>query len=47
MAGRMGSDRVTVKGLKVVLVDAEKNLLAVSGAIPGPRKGVVMIQGVK
>lgn len=47
MAGRMGGDKVTVKGLKVVLVDAEKNLLAVSGAVPGPRKGLVMIQGAK
>jgi large subunit ribosomal protein L3 len=47
MAGRMGGDRKTVKGLKVVLVDAENNLLAVSGAIPGPRKGLVMIQGAK
>jgi large subunit ribosomal protein L3 len=46
MAGRMGGDRVTTKGLKVVSVDAENNLLAISGAIPGPRKGIVMIQGV-
>lgn len=44
MAGRMGGEQVTVKGLKVVVVDAERNLLAVSGAVPGPRKGVVMIQ---
>ncbi len=47
MAGRMGGDKVTVRGLKVVLIDAEKNLLAVSGAVPGPRKGMVMIQGAK
>jgi large subunit ribosomal protein L3 len=47
MAGRMGGDRVTAKGGKIVLVDAEKNLLAVSGAIPGPRKGIVMIRGAK
>lgn len=35
MAGRMGGDRITVKNLKVVEVDAENNLLAVKGAIPG------------
>jgi large subunit ribosomal protein L3 len=45
MAGRMGADQVTVKGMKVVAVDAENNLLAVSGAVPGPRKGLVMIKG--
>lgn len=47
MAGRMGGDRVTTKGLKIVQVDAENNILAVSGAIPGPRKGLVMIRGAK
>ncbi len=44
MAGRMGGDQVTTKGLKVVHVDAEKNLLAISGAVPGPRKSLVMIR---
>ncbi|HEX7259702.1 MAG TPA: 50S ribosomal protein L3 [Candidatus Saccharimonadia bacterium] len=44
MAGRMGGDQVTVKGLKIVHVDAEKNLLAISGAVPGPRKSLVMIR---
>jgi large subunit ribosomal protein L3 len=47
MAGRMGGERVTVKGLKVVRIDADKNLLAISGAIPGPRKGIIMIRGAK
>jgi large subunit ribosomal protein L3 len=47
MAGRMGGDEVTVKGLKVVRVDAENNLLAVSGAVPGPKKAVVMIRGAR
>jgi large subunit ribosomal protein L3 len=37
MAGRMGGDRVTVKNLKVLAVDATNNLLLVSGAIPGKR----------
>lgn len=41
MAGRMGNDRVTVKGLKVVKVDKENNLLAVKGALPG-RKGTLL-----
>ncbi len=41
MAGRMGSDRILVKGLKVVKVDTENNILAVSGAVPG-RKGTVL-----
>lgn len=45
MAGRMGHDRVTVKNLKVVKVDANSNLLAISGAIPGPKKSIVMVQG--
>lgn len=47
MAGQMGGDKVTTKGLKVVQIDAENNLLAISGAIPGPRKGIVMIRGAK
>ncbi|GER80989.1 MAG: 50S ribosomal protein L3 [Anaerolineae bacterium CFX3] len=43
-AGHMGSDRVTVQGLKVVLVDAERNLLGLHGAVPGPKGGVIMIK---
>jgi large subunit ribosomal protein L3 len=42
--GHMGDDRVTVQNLKVVLVDGERNLLGVRGAIPGARGGIVMIQ---
>ena len=45
MAGRMGSDTVTVKGLKIVLVDTERNILAISGAVPGPKRGTVMVKG--
>ncbi len=41
MAGRMGSDRITVKNLKVVHIDAEDNVLYVSGAVPG-RKGTLV-----
>jgi large subunit ribosomal protein L3 len=45
MAGRMGHDQVTVKGLKVMIIDAEQNILGISGAIPGPKRGTVMIKG--
>jgi large subunit ribosomal protein L3 len=43
-AGHMGNDRVTTQNLKVVLVDAERNLLGVRGAVPGAKGGVVMIK---
>lgn len=43
MAGRMGNERVTVQNLKVVLVDAERNMLAIKGAVPGAKDGLVMI----
>ena len=42
--GHMGSERVTDQNLRVVLVDAERNLLGVRGAIPGPKGGMVMIK---
>ena len=44
MGGHMGDDRVTIKNLEVVLVDAEKNLLAVKGSVPGSRGGIVIIK---
>lgn len=43
MAGRMGSDRVSVKNLKIVAIDTEQNLIKVSGAVPGARGSVVQI----
>jgi len=43
MAGRMGSDRITYKNLKVVFVDKENNLMLVKGAIPGKRGDLVEI----
>lgn len=43
MAGRMGNDTVTVKGLKVMAVDAEKNLLTISGLVPGATNGLIII----
>ena len=40
----MGSVKVTVQNLAVVRVDAEKNLLLVKGAVPGPKKGLVTVK---
>ena len=44
MAGRMGSDRITIKNLKLVSVDKENNILAVLGAIPGKRGTLLEIK---
>jgi large subunit ribosomal protein L3 len=44
MAGQMGNERVTVLNLEVVAVDAERSLLMVKGAIPGPPGGLVMVR---
>jgi len=44
MAGHMGTDRVTVKNLKVVKIDVEKNLIMIKGAIPGHRNGLVLLK---
>jgi large subunit ribosomal protein L3 len=44
MAGQYGNERVTVSNLKVVAVDAERNLLLVKGAVPGARNGLLEIQ---
>ena len=44
MPGHMGSKKVTVRNLEVVRVDAEKNLLLVKGAVPGPKKAMVTIK---
>ena len=43
-SGHMGTKRVTVQGLKIVLVDNERNLLGLHGAVPGPKGGVIMIK---
>ena len=47
MAGHMGVDRVTTKRLKVALIDTELNVIGVTGAVPGPRKGIVLIREAK
>ncbi|MBO8131441.1 MAG: 50S ribosomal protein L3 [Candidatus Marinimicrobia bacterium] len=44
MAGRMGGKKVTVKGLTILKIDKENNLLFVKGSIPGPRNGLVIIR---
>lgn len=43
MAGHMGVERVTVQNLEVVKIDAENNLIAIKGAVPGPKGGIVCI----
>lgn len=45
MPGRMGHDRVTVKNLVVAFIDKEHNLIGLKGAVPGPKKGLVMVEG--
>lgn len=44
MAGHMGNERVTTQNLEVVLVDTERNLLAIRGSVPGHKNGIVMIK---
>ena len=45
MAGHMGAERVTVKNLEVAYIDPETNLIGVKGAVPGPRKGLIILGG--
>ncbi len=47
MAGQMGAERVTIKKLRVGLIDMDLNVIGVVGAVPGPRKGIVMIRSTK
>lgn len=44
MAGRMGGDRTSVQNLTVHAVDAEKNLVLIKGAVPGPKGGIVLVR---
>ncbi|HIW14986.1 MAG TPA: 50S ribosomal protein L3 [Firmicutes bacterium] len=44
MAGHLGAERVTVQNLTVAKIDAENNLIAVKGAVPGPNGGIVVIR---
>ena len=43
MAGHLGAEKVTVQNLDIVKVDVENNLIAIKGAIPGPKNGIVVI----
>lgn len=45
MAGQMGYEQVTVQNLKVALVDTENQVIGVVGAVPGPRKGIIVLKG--
>jgi large subunit ribosomal protein L3 len=47
MAGHMGAEQVTVKRLKVALVDTDLNVIGVTGAVPGPRKSIVVLKEAK
>lgn len=47
MAGRMGGDQITIKNLKIIEVDKEKNLLVLKGAVPGARNSLLEIQSIK
>ena len=47
MAGHMGAEQVTVKNLKVAYISAADNLIGVKGAVPGPKKGLIVIGGAK
>ena len=47
MAGHMGNEQVTVKKLKVVKIDTERNLILVKGAVPGARNGLLHVQKAK
>ena len=45
MAGRMGTDKVTVKNLIVAYIDPENHLIGLRGAVPGPKRGLVTVEG--
>ena len=47
MAGHMGAEQVTVKNLKVAYISTADNLIGVKGAVPGPKKGLIVLGGAK
>jgi large subunit ribosomal protein L3 len=47
MAGQTGYDQVTIQNLKIALVDTELGVIGVTGAVPGPRKGIVLVREAK
>jgi large subunit ribosomal protein L3 len=46
-AGHMGTDRVTVRNLEIVQVDAEENVIMIKGAVPGPNGSYVLVRRAK
>ncbi len=47
MAGQLGHEQITVSGLKVALIDTELGVIGVTGAVPGPKKGILILKGAK
>ena len=47
MAGQYGHVQATVQNLKVAYVDTELNVIGVTGAVPGPRKGIILVREAK
>jgi len=47
MSGHMGNEQVTVRNLTIALVDTELGVIGVVGAVPGPRKSIVIVKGAK
>ncbi|MEK7594697.1 MAG: 50S ribosomal protein L3 [Patescibacteria group bacterium] len=47
MAGQLGHEQITVSGLKVALIDIELGVIGVTGAVPGPKKGILIVKGAK
>ena len=46
MSGRMGHTNVTIKNLEIALIEPEKRLIGIYGAVPGPKKSLVLVKGV-
>jgi large subunit ribosomal protein L3 len=47
MAGHMGHEQVTTKKLSIALVDTDLGVIGVTGSVPGPRKGIVLLKEAK
>jgi large subunit ribosomal protein L3 len=47
MAGQMGHKTTTIKNLEIAMIDTENHLIGIKGAIPGPKKGLVVVRGAK
>lgn len=44
MAGQLGHDQITIKGLKIALIDTELNVIGVTGSVPGPNKAIIILK---